>query len=339
MMAQRVCAPATALLSVLVLLPVLALHAAAQERAVRLTGWVLDSAMGGPIAQAMLVLDGAVLPVTSQQDGAFVIENVSEGPHTLLVQKHAFATKTFQFVITPDHPASIDVGVFGLAEAQLQEVVLVGSVSDLATGERVGATPIMLNGRVAVLADTEGEFAFTTMIPGGVNVLEVRRVGYEPLAVELQVEPETTELSLDITLRAAAVPLRPVVVEAAPAPVSRRLEGFYERKASENGTFLTPEQVERISARETTDILRAIPGIRVYGTGLNVRIDLPRCLRNLQPRILVDNLEYAHANINIGLQPQDIAAVEVYTAGARIPVQFNRPGSRTCGVILIWTKS
>ncbi|MCZ6917888.1 MAG: carboxypeptidase regulatory-like domain-containing protein [Gemmatimonadetes bacterium] len=335
----RVFAPVTVVLCLLLLVAVGAPIAAAQERTVTLTGWVIDSTSGDPIGQAMLILDGAVLRVASESDGAFVIENVSEGPHTLLVQKHAFATKTFEFVITPDHPASIDVGVFGLAEALLQEVVLVGAVTDLRSGEGVGATPIMLNGRVIVLADTEGEFAVTMMMPGGVNVLEVRRVGYEPLTVELQIEPETTELTLDITLRTAAVPLRPVVVETAPAPVSRRLQGFYERKRYENGTFLTPEQIDRISAQRVTDILRTIPGLRVYGSGMNVRIDIPRCLRNLQPRILVDNLEYAHSNIDIGLQPQDIAAVEVYTAGARIPVQYNRPGSRTCGVILIWTKS
>ena len=339
MMIRHVWSPAAALFSVLVLLPIGAPTAAAQERTVRLTGWVLDSTTGTPIDQAMLVLDGAVLPVTSQQDGAFVIDNVPEGPHTLLVQKHAFNTKTFQFVITPGHPQSIALGVVGLAEAVLQEVLLAGAVTDVRTSEPVGGTPIMLNGRVVVLADTEGEFAVTTMMPGGVNLLEVRRVGFEPLAVELQVEPETTELSLDITLRAAAVPLRPVVVEAAPARVPRRLEGFYERKASENGTFFTPEQVARVPAQVTSDILRAMPGVRVYGTGLNIRIDLPRCLRNLQPRILVDNLEYAHGNIDIGLQPQDVAAIEVYTSGAQIPVQYNRPGSRSCGVILIWTKS
>jgi len=54
--------------------------------------------------------------------------------------------------------------------------------------------------------------------------------------------------------------------------------------------------------------------------------------------ILVDYLEFSEADIDFALNRQDIAAVEVYTSGACIPPEFNRPALGRCGVVFVWTK-
>ena len=308
-----------------------------QQRTVTLTGFVFDSTTGSPIVRVLLTLDGIDLPASTDARGAFVVRGVGTGAHMLIMHKWGFGSRTFEFAIDADHPAAIDIGVIGLGKAPLHDVVLIGSVTDVSTGEPVGGTPIMLNGTVAVLADTYGEFAFRLQIPVGVSRLEVLRVGYEPLSQELNVGPETTELQLNIRLQPAATPLADIIVEAEAPPDSRRLRDFYRRRGSEIGVFLTPEQIARIPGQLVTDVLRRVPGLQVIRTGMELMIRAPRCLR-FPPRILVDYLEFSEADIDFALNRQDIAAVEVYTSGARIPTEFNRPAAGKCGLVLIWTK-
>lgn len=308
-----------------------------QQRTVTLTGFVFDSTTGSPIVQVLLTLDGIDLPASTDARGAFVVRGVGTGAHTLVMHKPGFGSKTFEFVIGADHPEAIDIGVIGLGKAPLHDIVIMGTVTDVSSGAPVGGTPIMLNGTVAVLTDTNGEFAFRSRIPVGVNRLEVQRVGYEPLSQELHVDPETTELALNIRLQPAATPLADIIVEAEAPPESRRLRDFYRRRGSEFGVFLTPEQIAKIPGQLVTDILRRVPGLQVIRTGMELMIRAPRCLR-YPPRILVDYLEFSEADIDFALNREDIAAVEVYTSGARIPPEFNRPAPGKCGIVLIWTK-
>jgi hypothetical protein len=308
-----------------------------QQRTVTLTGFVFDSATGSPIVQVLLTLDGVDLPASTDARGAFVVRGVETGAHTLVMYKTGFGSKTFEFVIGANHPEAIDIGVIGLGKALLHDIVVVGTVTDLSSGAPVGGTPIILNGTVAALTDTNGEFAFRSQIPVGVNRLEIQRVGYEPLSQELHVNPETTELTLNIRLEPAVTPLADIIVEAEAPPESRRLRGFYRRRGSEIGVFLTPEQIAKIPGQQVTDVLRRVPGLQVIRTGMALMIRAPRCLR-YPPRILVDYLELSEADIDFALNREDIAAVEVYTSGARIPTEFNRPAPGKCGVVLIWTK-
>lgn len=321
----------------LVALVAFATPAHGQQRTVTLTGFVFDSATGSPIVRVLLTLDGIDLPASTDATGAFVVRGVATGTHTLVMHKSGFGSKTFEFVIGADHPAVIDIGVIGLGETPLHDILITGTVTDVSSGAPVGGTPIMLNGTVIVLTDTNGEFAFRSRIPVGVNRLEVQRVGYEPLSQELDVGPETTELALNIRLEPAVTPLADIIVEAEAPPESRRLRDFYRRRGSEIGVFLTPEQIAKISGQRVTDVLRRVPGLQVIRTGMELMIRAPRCLR-FPPRILVDYLEFSEADIDFALNRQDIAAVEVYTSGARIPTEFNRPAPGKCGVVLIWTK-
>ena len=308
-----------------------------QQRTVTLMGFVFDSTTGAPIVQVLLTLDGIDLPASTDALGAFVVRGVRTGTHMLIMQKPGFGSRTFEFVIGADHPATIDIGVIGLGKASLHDIVIMGTVTDVSSGAPVGGTPIMLNGTVVVLTDTNGEFAFRSQISVGVNRLEVQRVGYEPLSQELHVGPETTELALNIRLEPAVTPLADIIVEAEAPPESRRLRDFYRRRGSEIGVFLTPEQIARIPGQLVTDVLRRVPGLQVIRTGMELMIRAPRCLR-FPPRILVDYLEFSEADIDFALNRQDIAAVEVYTSGARIPTEFNRPAAGKCGLVLIWTK-
>ncbi len=78
---------------------------------------------------------------------------------------------------------------------------------------------------------------------------------------------------------------------------------------------------------------------RCHAVGLGAALDFGADIGDIdRPRVYVDGQELSSADIDLTLNPGDISAVEVYTGGAQMPPEFNRPAPGRCGVIVIWTK-
>lgn len=308
-----------------------------QDRAVTLRGFIFDSTMATPVEDVSLELDGMALETTSDADGAFAIGDVSSGGHTLMVFKNGYVGKAFEFLIQPNSPETIDIGVLAFARIVVREVTIFGTVSDASSRRPIESVRIAINDTVIAVTELDGGFAIKRRVAEGFNRLTVQRFGYETLFQDFDVEPASTEISLMITLRPRAARLTDIVVETDAPVLNKKLEGFYQRRQNERGQFLTPEQIAQIPASRTSDILRRIPTLTVRPLARSTEIMLTRCLRYL-PRFYIDGVEVNNSDLDLTLSPVDIAAVEVYTGGAQIPLQFNRPAPGRCGVVVIWTK-
>jgi len=135
--------------------------------------------------------------------------------------------------------------------------------------------------------------------------------------------------------------------------------------------------IERRAGSKVTDVLAAVPGVRLVPTGdpfgrliIQMRGSLLSRGGICRPRIFVDGIIYNRGDsrptgvdewgnlersydpdqnpdfyeieepsIDQIVQPNDIAGIEVYRSGSQVPVKFGGTSIETlCGVIAIWTR-
>ena len=173
-----------------------------------------------------------------------------------------------------------------------------------------------------------GTFALAGL-PAGTQSVEVRAIGYEPkrVAVDLTREGLTT---VDVVLDHPVQTLDAVKIygkgNASMAAFQRRLRAGF-------GHILTPADIAKRNAFQASDLFRAIPGARVapargFGHAILLR---GGCL----PTVYLNGMRMADdaANdIDMLVTPQELTAVEVYTAASR-PVEF---WGNSCGSVVLW---
>lgn len=200
---------------------------------------------------------------------------------------------------------------------------------------------------LATVTRLDGAFQ-VTQAPVGHQTLEVRMVGYSPKLMPIDIAAGAT---LHVSLVLEPLALEPVKVTAG-GRFSPGTGGFEERRARGNGHFFTREEIDKMQARQITDVLRRVPGMRIqtgsgpFGgsqtaqTGRNVGSSGSRTCpmayyMNGTPFSLTNDV-----SINHYLMPDDVVAMEVYSGASQIPSQFNSTGSTSrCGVVVIWTRS
>ena len=119
-------------------------------------------------------------------------------------------------------------------------------------GERIATT----------VTDEDGNWLLEVPVPG-VYFVEAKRLGYQPwIDGPLEVQPGD-DATFSYHLNPAAVVLDAVEISAAATERYLRLRGFYERQRSDFGHFVTPEYIEKRGGGRITELLSAIPGVRV----------------------------------------------------------------------------
>jgi carboxypeptidase-like protein/TonB-dependent receptor-like protein len=196
--------------------------------------------------------------------------------------------------------------------------------------------------------DSSGSFR-VAQIPAGIRTLEVKMLGYAPLALPVEILPGET-LHLLLALSAETVVLASVKVEAEAADPG--LRGFNARRARGTGRYFDHEELVRMQPRVFTDVLRRVagiqiqPGIERYGTGSTVQVG--RNSGGLGARVcpvefFVNGAPFPAArdgNINHFIPPEEVVAVEVYAGASQTPQEFSSGMYNTrCGVVVIWTRS
>ncbi len=228
-----------------------------------------------------------------------------------------------------------------------QQATFLGVVTDSITGDPLaGAHVNVVDEDIAFVTGVSGRFRLSGVGSGFVTV-EVRRPGFRSGEMEFEIAV-TRAVTVDlgtIVLAPLVVALEPVVVEE--MLVDRKLNsvGFFQRMGAEHGTFLTQEEIERRNPRNTSDLIRRIPGFRVTNNAIGNSVSSARGMPSISQGFQRCEIDYyidgVHADGAVvdDVLPIAIAAMEVYTGSSTIPPAFRVTGNPKCGVVVIWTKT
>jgi hypothetical protein len=212
-----------------------------------------------------------------------------------------------------------------------------GLVRD-STGIPVVGAQITVGGSTMVAeTDDGGRFVLAKAAPGETSI-RIRRIGYRPDTVRVNVLAGET-MPLSIVLARVAVELDPLVVYGR-KNVTGRLAGFYERLGRGMGHFLTREQIEKRNPMNMTDLFRMIPGARVETRGLGTQAVRFRGARNA-PLVWLDGTPLYAGEFDLdSVDPRTFEGIEIYSGPASVPAEFlgNRMMSSTGGTIILWSR-
>lgn len=183
-----------------------------------------------------------------------------------------------------------------------------------------------------------GRFRITS-VPAGNYILVVRRLGYTPVSMALNVAPGDTG-RLAFTLAPNDVMLDKVIVHAAAGPLNE----FESRRSLGFGQFMTQQEIEKLNFPGTSDLLRTFHSVEVTRAGVLNKRSLPALKCPMQ--FYLDGIAIAVGDPEADLPaPHDVAGIEVYANTAAVPLQYASlgggtagRGGGTCGVILLWRR-
>jgi TonB-dependent starch-binding outer membrane protein SusC len=232
-------------------------------------------------------------------------------------------------------PAAAALGQPGILRAQGSASLEI-AVLTVAEGLPVSGAQVLVEGVDAGRATDPRGFLRLRDLPAGTWLVEVRFIGYVPWQRHVTLEAGQAG-GLLVHLEADPVVLEALEVHARSTLLSR---GFYDRKRSGVGTFLTRDDLDAMRPRVLSDVLRRVGGIHV---GSDSRGMPPARIRGQQTiagacpiQYFVDGVLTYAMNID-EVRPGDVEGIEIYRGAASIPIMFRR-GSASCGVIVLWTR-
>jgi hypothetical protein len=227
-----------------------------------------------------------------------------------------------------------------------------------------------------MLTDAEGRFRLVAD-KAGIFRVELRRVGSQPVidGPFSLADGQAIETTYRIKLTPVRLEDLDVVADREAAKRFLREAGFYERQRSDFGKFIDREAIEARRARQLTDLLAGITGVRLTPDGIGGNRTSIRLRGSTlssggacQPKVYLDGLlvvegdarpfrpapredpdrateiqadlgERTDVDINDVVMPDDIEAIELYRSGSQVPAKFGGTSTATqCGVIVIWSR-
>lgn len=183
----------------------------------------------------------------------------------------------------------------------------------------------------SIRSGSDGRFAFSDVSPGAASIT-VRRLGYQPRKLEVDISTSTAKEPLELTLVPVATDIEAVTIEGA----TGKLQAFNDRRArSSFGYFFDQNDIRKKSPRYVSELFRTIPGARLRASH---RAGNVLELRNCTPRIWLDGVRADNAEIDELISPSEIAGMEIYPSFAGVPAEYMDKENRACGVILVWSR-
>jgi hypothetical protein len=177
--------------------------------------------------------------------------------------------------------------------------------------------------------DSSGRYTLSAL-PGGTQLLEAKHIGYRIVQ-----QPVSLYRGRNVEV---AIKLQRIVSLDSVLIVARRsrYREFESQRKSGFGRYFTEDDIVKRHALDVSDLLRATPGFRIVGSGLDAKVTSSRGATSLSGRgcevnIVIDGIQ--HQDIN-WLRPSDVGAMEVYAGPAGAPMQY----AAACGLIVIWTR-
>jgi hypothetical protein len=330
---------ARAFVAFVAMLVVLSPAAVGQETpATRLVGVVLEPNGAGLEGVQILFHDTELVALTDNR-GHFRVDGVGPGVYSLTFFKSGYELHRYRYVFPDRLEPEIDLGAVVLKPVQESLTTLMGSVVDSGTADPVVAAQLSLDDEPAGLADETGSFQLEG-VTAGFHTLAVRRIGYQPMFVDLEIPVGHPQIDLVIKMNPLPTDLPEVVVEAEAPFGSSKLRRFWKRSQLGVGHFITAFDIAQRKPRVPTDMLEFVPGLfvrrDVYG---NNRVELARPVQGCSsPTYFLDGARVGPRDIDATVDPRSIAGIEVYTRSSQIPSEFNTRGEPGCGVVAVWMR-
>jgi hypothetical protein len=190
---------------------------------------------------------------------------------------------------------------------------------------------------LASRTDASGRFEMASL-PVGTHALEVRRIGFAPQQLPVHLASRSPT-SVDVVLEKPVRMLDAVRVTARTL-YSRRQSEIDQRRRRGFGHFIMREELERSAASRVTDVLRRVPGVRVYTTQGSDVVTFARgdnMSGPCRPTVFMDGHRLGSGeDIDFLASVSSLETIEVYTSGTQAPVEFWSTSG--CGVIVLWTR-
>lgn len=216
--------------------------------------------------------------------------------------------------------------------------VVLGTVKDSLGRAVSGAVVSVKDQQTSTNADGAFEFAG---VPTGVHPLQVRRIGFVSQSRQVTLfEGDTLRAVLTL---ARLVTLDSIEVAASGSGIAE----FEERRATGSGHYITRAQLRASRNRRVSDVLARVPGMRVqasrsrgesYATSSRSTASAP-----CYAAVYIDDFPVytgpPHSPFNLNtLSVADIEGIEFYRSGGSVPAKYNRLGTASCGVLVLWTR-
>lgn len=233
-------------------------------------------------------------------------------------------------------PALLVLALALTLAAQSPGATLVGTVRDT-SGTPVPSTRLTAEGMLT-LSDSAGRFTLHGL-SGGATTLLVRRLGFEPLDIAIEVVSGTTQ-SLNVIMTVLAQDL-PGMTTNAQTFADVRLRDFYRHRQSGIGYFIDRQEIEGKHVDRISDLLRRLPGTRMLSDRAgrtNMRMGRSAGGRDCPPDVWVDGVRATGMQVD-DVPLSDVEALELYRGPAGLPPEMNsRLGNPACGALIIWTR-
>lgn len=194
------------------------------------------------------------------------------------------------------------------------------------------------DGAVVAQGITDAAGIFDLMAPAsGSYLLTGRAPGYEPASTD------PFEVSGEGRLVAFVIGRVPVRLDSVRVEANRdAYGGFYARMRQRGGSgrFFSRENIEAMRPQNAADLLRRVPNLEVVAEGGHTLAVRPRQALSIRSGCWSSfylNGMRVEGDAIVGLAPENIEGVEVYTHGS-LPPQFGGVGS-ACGVVAVWLRT
>lgn len=232
-----------------------------------------------------------------------------------------------------------DTGDAGVVSLRRGSASVAGVVHNDQGKPLAGAQLMVWGSGITTTSGDDGRFRISSL-PAGTQTVEVRYVGYSPERVTVDLTSGRT-VSITIAMSQRADVLDAVTVYGQ-TQLDRDLAGFNQRRKLGFGRFITRADIEKKRPLRFTDLLRSTPGLRIVPTGgmdytivaAHGSIAGGAC----RPLIYINGALLANGEgIDMMVEPNEIAAVEIYNGVGETPPQFRGGTKGECGSIAIWT--
>lgn len=201
--------------------------------------------------------------------------------------------------------------------------------------------------------------AFQSIVGAATTVVvHFSRIGYRADSI-------TSAAGAEFPLRVAMASTNAVANALAAVVVRDTARTSFERRARRNagGSFIRQDEIEKRKPVRTSDLFRALPGVRIDDSSGVTQLVSIRSTRQTAPTsrqmtlggetVNIPSTNAKRCVLRIGVngrlmmqdfsvddvRPMEVAGIEVYLGAATIPTEFsNVQRDAPCGIIMIWTK-